>query len=147
MSSVLVVIHQRLVVLVRSDMFAILIACTILCRWLCFSHYGSRSSTWAKAEFTPAICMYDTTQNNRHKVGVIFIPLIVSTNKSYFDTLCYKNVPKCCKAVIFACMHKIRTCQTCTEETVMQQLSIVTKQWDHYSTATPLCVALHKTPF
>lgn len=31
------------------NMFEILMACSILCRWLCCSHYGYRSSKWTEA--------------------------------------------------------------------------------------------------
>lgn len=94
-----------------SYMFAILIACTTLCRWLCFSLYGYCSSTWAKAGLVQAICMCDTTYNNRHIVGVILFPLVVLTNHSFLRHYFKLKVPinDCCfrgfsVVVIFVCV-------------------------------------------
>ena len=58
---------------VCTNMFVILIACAILCRWLSCSHYGYHSWNRTEAGLMQAICMCDTTQNNRHTAGGFFV--------------------------------------------------------------------------
>lgn len=58
---------------VCTNMFVILIACAILCRWLSCSHYGYHSWNRTEAGLMQAICMCDTTQNNKHTVGGFFV--------------------------------------------------------------------------
>lgn len=63
------IFHSKTYVPVHVASAAMPNACTLLCRWWCFSHYG-----YNKTGLLGPSVRSDTAQNNRHTAGVLRTP-------------------------------------------------------------------------